>query len=341
MAGQRNHHSSKIHRLQVIIVPEENGEKGFAFMAHRWQLVACLAGVVMLIIAASVGAIAYTPLGRLIPVSGAELSQRYGPELVTLQHRVIGLSEEMLVLRDYNRKLRYALGDVADIDSILTGVAGQIAVAPDVPFDASDSTNGNLQATVRADANDVRNEKHRSIVSKEVKNGERTDAESEVTNGERADGESGGTNGGRSESNVTSVQGVQHSVAFRASFPISAPVEGYITRTFQTEKLHFGIDYAGKRGTIVTAAADGYIIFSNWTHEGGNIIILSHGGGYVTIYQHNQSLLKQQGDFVKRGTPIALLGDSGTTSYGPHLHFELWKDGQAQNPGEYMIASGK
>ena len=68
------------------------------------------------------------------------------------------------------------------------------------------------------------------------------------------------------------------------------------------------------------------------------MIILSHGSGYFTIYKHNQSLLKSASEFVKRGEPIALLGNSGNTSYGPHLHFELWKDGQPQNPDDYMIA---
>ena len=89
----------------------------------------------------------------------------------------------------------------------------------------------------------------------------------------------------------------------------------------------------------MSAAADGYIVFSGWTYDDGNMVIISHGGGYFTIYKHNQSLLKSANDFVKRGQPIALLGNSGNTSYGPHLHFELWKDGQPQNPDEYLIAT--
>ncbi len=303
MAGHRDHHSSKKSKLQVVIVPEENGEKGFSFSAHRWEFVAGIVGIVLLIASASIAAIVFTPLGRLIPVSDAELSQRYGAELVSLQRRVINLSQEMLVMRDYNRKLRFALGDNTDMDSLMTGIAEHLAQAPDQPVDAKDETSDTPQP----------------VVKKKAAHGQRT---------VQADA--------APESPIA-----QRGPAYRAAFPISAPVDGYITRTFQSEKLHFGIDYAGKRGTIITAAADGYVIFSNWTHEGGNIIILSHGGGYVTVYQHNQSLLKQQGDFVKRGTPIALLGDSGATSYGPHLHFELWKDGQPQNPAEYLIASEK
>ena len=222
----------------------------------------------------------------------------------------------MLGLGDYNRKLRHALGVNPDVDSLMTGIEEHLAQAPDQPMDAKDETGGNTQPAEKKISTDENSQPA---------------ATKRSTDGERA----------VQERDKPDAPAVQTGPAYRAAFPISAPVEGYITRTFQNEKLHFGVDYAGKRGTIITAAADGYVIFSNWTHEGGNIIILSHGGGYVTVYQHNQSLLKQQGDFVKRGTPIALLGDSGTTSYGPHLHFEVWKDGQPQNPAEYLIASGK
>ena len=67
--------------------------------------------------------------------------------------------------------------------------------------------------------------------------------------------------------------------------------------------------------------------------------MISHGGGFLTIYKHNQSVLKTVGEFVKRGEPIALLGNSGRTSFGPHMHFEVWNNGKAQNPNDYMIAS--
>jgi murein DD-endopeptidase MepM/ murein hydrolase activator NlpD len=303
MAGHRDHHSSKKNRLQVVIVPEENGEKGFSFTAPRWQLAAGIAAVLLFVAIVGIAAVVFTPLGRLIPVSDAELSLRYGSELVALQHRVVTLSQDVLVMRDYNKKLRYALGDATDTDSLMTGVAEHLAASVDRP----------------AESNEPASDMPERVAKKAPAHVERTAVENDTPVSQIA----------------------QHGPAFRAAFPISAPVEGYITRTFQNEKLHFGVDYAGKRGTIITAAADGYVIFANWTHDAGNIIILSHGGGYVTVYQHNQSLLKQQGDFVKRGTPIALLGDSGTTSYGPHLHFELWKDGQPQDPGEYLIASGK
>jgi murein DD-endopeptidase MepM/ murein hydrolase activator NlpD len=311
MAGHKNHHSSKQHKLQIVIIPEGNGEKGLSFTAVRWHLIAAAAGICLLIALASVSAIVFTPLGQLIPVSDAELSHRYGSELVSLQHRVLRLSEEMLVLRDYNRKLRVALGDKTDTDSLMTSLTDRLESAPDVSHETTLAGDAGIEPSARPKV------EHQSENAGIEKKGPSAEAAPPEAQASRSD------------------------AGFHAAFPISSPVEGYITRTFQNDKMHFGVDYAGKRGTIVAAAADGYVIFSNWTQEDGNIIILSHGGGYVTVYQHNQSLLKQQGDFVKRGTPIALLGDSGTTSYGPHLHFEIWKDGRPQDPSAYLIASEK
>ncbi len=131
----------------------------------------------------------------------------------------------------------------------------------------------------------------------------------------------------------TSVEG------FRAAFPLIVPTTGFVTQGFDPARKHYGMDYATKRGTIVNAAADGYVVFAGWTYDDGNMIILSHGGGYLTVYKHNQSLLFGANAFVKRGEPIALVGTSGRTSLGPHLHFEVWKDGVPQDPNEYLLNS--
>lgn len=123
----------------------------------------------------------------------------------------------------------------------------------------------------------------------------------------------------------------------RIAFPAILPAEGYITRGFIPEQRHFGLDIAGKTGTPVNAAADGYVVFAGWTTDDGYVVILSHTNGFLTFYKHNQSLLKNKNTFVKRGEPIALLGNSGRTSSGPHLHFEIWKDGTPVNPSSYLL----
>jgi murein DD-endopeptidase MepM/ murein hydrolase activator NlpD len=124
---------------------------------------------------------------------------------------------------------------------------------------------------------------------------------------------------------------------FLVSFPAILPTEGYMTRGFEPEHNHFGLDIAGKTGNLIIAAADGNIVFSGWTYDDGYIVIVSHANGFMSFYKHNQSLLKSSGSFVRRGEPIATLGNSGTTSSGPHLHFEIWKDGVPVDPSIYMI----
>lgn len=126
-------------------------------------------------------------------------------------------------------------------------------------------------------------------------------------------------------------------VGVRVSFPAIMPTQGYITRGFSPEDGHFGIDIAARTGSTVSAAADGYVVLAGWTHDDGNVLIVSHASGFLTFYKHNQSLLKTANSFVRRGEPIALLGNSGQTSSGPHLHFEIWKDGTPVNPALYLL----
>ncbi|MCK5573948.1 MAG: M23 family metallopeptidase [Bacteroidetes bacterium] len=125
--------------------------------------------------------------------------------------------------------------------------------------------------------------------------------------------------------------------ASHARFPLLVPTEGYMTQGFDPDHGHFGMDIAGKRGTPVHAASSGRVVFSGWTYEDGNTVILSHGGSVLTVYKHNQTLLASAHSTVKRGEPIALLGTSGKTSLGPHLHFEVWMDGVPHDPDEFLL----
>jgi murein DD-endopeptidase MepM/ murein hydrolase activator NlpD len=130
---------------------------------------------------------------------------------------------------------------------------------------------------------------------------------------------------------------VTSNVGFRAAFPLLSPTEGFVTQGFDPSRRHVGIDYATKTGTPVYAGTDGYIVFSNWSYDDGNMIIVAHGGGYLTVYKHNHVLLKSANTFVKRGELIALSGSTGKSSLGPHLHFEVWKDGIPQDPNEFLL----
>lgn len=115
-----------------------------------------------------------------------------------------------------------------------------------------------------------------------------------------------------------------------------APISGNVSQSFNSENKHFAIDVVAKVGTPVKAAADGTVIFSEWTTETGYVIILKHANNFISVYKHNGSLLKQQGDLVQSGEAIASIGSSGELTTGPHLHFELWSDGYAVNPANYI-----
>jgi len=115
------------------------------------------------------------------------------------------------------------------------------------------------------------------------------------------------------------------------------PIDGFISRKFAPEKGHQGIDIVVKEGTSVFASAGGFVIFADYTIDFGYTIILGHSEGYITIYKHCSSLLKNQRELVLQGELIALSGNSGYQSTGPHLHFEIWKDGVAINPESILI----
>jgi murein DD-endopeptidase MepM/ murein hydrolase activator NlpD len=114
------------------------------------------------------------------------------------------------------------------------------------------------------------------------------------------------------------------------------PIDGFISNTFRPLEGHFGIDYAVKSGTPVYAAANGYVIFSDYTADDGNMIILGHRDGFVTVYKHCQSLLKKIRQTVLQGEQIALSGASGRLAYGPHLHFEIWEQGVPIDPQQFI-----
>jgi murein DD-endopeptidase MepM/ murein hydrolase activator NlpD len=117
---------------------------------------------------------------------------------------------------------------------------------------------------------------------------------------------------------------------------LQSPVSGEVLLGFSLDKKHFGVDISAQKNTAIKAVADGFVISSDWTLETGNTIAVQHSNNVVSFYKHNSSLLKKSGDKVKVGEAIAIIGNTGEHSSGPHLHFELWKDGKAMNPQEYI-----
>jgi murein DD-endopeptidase MepM/ murein hydrolase activator NlpD len=291
MAGDQ-HHRSKKTRYDVLLVPRDDAGKAKSVRFAPWQVYFLVVGSLVLVISAVLAMLVYTPVGTLIPIENPGLVNKYSKELVALNQRMTSMMEQLLELREYNVKLRKALGEkVVATDSGVTVVGNPRVEKPD------------------AKTHDVGSQKT-----------------TEVSRGEIARAVLGSMSMQQSSPEVT-----------RVVFPVVLPTEGYITRGFEPALRHYGLDIAGSLGTTVHASADGYVVFAGWTGDDGNKVILSHPGGFLTFYNHNQSLLTAVNTYVRRGQPIALLGNSGETSLGPHVHFEIWKDGVPVNPANYIL----
>ena len=115
-----------------------------------------------------------------------------------------------------------------------------------------------------------------------------------------------------------------------------SPMNGIVTSHFNREEKHYGVDLVAENNSVIKSTADGTVIYSDWTVENGYCIGIQHNGNMFSIYKHNAVLLKDDGDFVRAGDPIAIYGNSGSLSTGPHLHFELWYNGTPLNPEDYI-----
>jgi len=121
-----------------------------------------------------------------------------------------------------------------------------------------------------------------------------------------------------------------------SSFFFFVPLQGTVTNSYNSDKSHFGVDIVAAKNEAIKATLDGTVILATWTSETGYVIQLQHSNNLVSVYKHNSVLLKIVGDRVKAGEPIAIIGDSGELTTGPHLHFELWYNGTPVNPQDYM-----
>lgn len=121
-----------------------------------------------------------------------------------------------------------------------------------------------------------------------------------------------------------------------SNFILFPPVNGTISEGYNIEEKHFAVDIVVPETTPVKATADGTVIFSEWTVDTGYVIILEHTNELISIYKHNGSVTKEQGDLVKTGEVIALSGNTGELTTGPHLHFELWSKGYPINPTNFI-----
>ncbi len=121
-----------------------------------------------------------------------------------------------------------------------------------------------------------------------------------------------------------------------SKFFFFAPIKGVVSNSFNAKESHFGVDIVAAKNEPVKATMDGTVILATWSSETGHTIAIQHSNQIVSFYKHNSVLLKKIGDVIKAGEPIAIIGNSGELTSDPHLHFELWFNGTAIDPQEYV-----
>ncbi len=123
-----------------------------------------------------------------------------------------------------------------------------------------------------------------------------------------------------------------------SGFFFFVPVRGTVSNAFNAAEEHFGVDVmANDENEPVRSTLDGTVISAAWTTGDGYVISVQHADNLISIYKHNAALLKKTGEYIKAGDPIAIVGSSGEQNSGPHVHFELWYNGTAIDPSEYMV----
>lgn len=115
-----------------------------------------------------------------------------------------------------------------------------------------------------------------------------------------------------------------------------SPLSGFVSDPYNASKGHMGVDVVAKANEPVKCIADGTVIFSSWTQDSGYVIMIQHRGNLISAYKHNAQLMKKVGTFVNGGEIISIVGNSGELTNGPHLHFELWYNGNSLNPEEFV-----
>lgn len=244
-----------------------------------------------------IAAILWTPLKRYIPGYG---DFNRDAQINLLVNKVSGLENEIEATRRYNENIRKILtGDMADFSKEAAEKKGQPSeVADTLPHDAE---------RIPED------EQLRTAVSKGTFTSEPAPAVAAAAVG-----------------NLGPRDVPLEQISFMP------PVSGDVTSGFDLSKNHFGADIAAAKNTAVKAAASGVVISSGYTVETGYSIAIQHPNNVVTMYKHNSVLLKETGSSVKAGEAIAIIGNSGESTSGPHLHFELWYKGRPANPVDYI-----
>ncbi|MBI5214413.1 MAG: M23 family metallopeptidase [Ignavibacteriae bacterium] len=280
----------------IVFVPGDQSKKSRSFGVNSLGIIGIVVSAIAFIAVSILAVIVYTPLGTYLQFASPEIEQLYGQRVQQIQTELTSLMNEVHTLQLYNIQLRKALGENVGL-------------------------NGNQQGKESVSQESISNNQPEKQIQTSLVVQEHEKTRIAQTQGSVS-------------SRFSSIHSSTVNEEFR--FPLAMPVIGYTTRGFDMDGNHFGIDLVAKEGNPVVAAAHGSVLYADWTYDDGWTMIVAHGDGYTTVYKHNKRLLKQRGESVKRGESIALLGNTGRASSGPHVHFEVWKNSVTLNPLDYM-----
>jgi murein DD-endopeptidase MepM/ murein hydrolase activator NlpD len=137
-------------------------------------------------------------------------------------------------------------------------------------------------------------------------------------------------------SNISVLMPAEEQMKAIKNFYFFAPLHGIISKHFNYQEKHYGVDVVTQKNEAVKATLNGRVVLSTWSAETGNTIVLQHSNNLISVYKHCSAILKKEGQFCKAGEVIAIIGNTGEDSSGPHLHFELWLNGTPLNPASHM-----
>lgn len=282
---------------RLIVRNDETLEERASFRLSMMNVYVLMSTVIVLVAAMVILLIAYTPVKRYLP--GYQGGGNNSREVIALAREVESLGKELRAQQKYNDNVRRML------------------------------------------VGDVQTEKDVQPLNKEVKEPKEKDAAKQ----DKKVGLSEADRQLRQETELDELAAVVRqgrSTNFgSADVPIEQlffipPVRGEISSPYAREKSHYGVDILAPKNTAIKATMDGYVFLSDWTLETGNTIGIQHDHNIVSFYKHNSLLLKKAGSFVRAGEAIAIIGNTGTLSSGPHLHFELWNKGKPVDPADYV-----
>ena len=281
---------------RLVVVNDETFQEVRSFRLSMFNVFAILGSAIMVVSFITMLLMMYTPLGNLVP-------QRNGVE-------VRSQINEMYVLLD---SLQQA---VTTRDEYIAKMGGLVLEEFEYEKDVVEQEKDNAKNSTQSPENG-----NGGIAASTAKNDELKALMERVENEQEL--------GNLVESTIMEETSVDAMI-------LAAPLKGIVSDSFAPHRRHFGIDIIAPKGELIKATQSGTVVVSTWSADTGHMLGIQHENNTISFYKHNSALLKKEGDVVRAGEGIAIIGNSGEMTDGPHLHFELWFRGQPINAERYI-----